>query len=109
MSNQTENDDDFFLGVMVLKDGKWTPHTKFDGKSFGSALMRAEDLDKAPDYDAVKVMRIPKKGTSGQQKEMWISPRLKARSEVQSASALRAGMKQTEQNLAAARKAKFKK
>ena len=108
MSDHVENEDDFFLGVMVLKEGKWVPQRKFDGGSFGSALIHAEDLDREPGIDGVKVMRIPKKGSSGQ-KEMWISPRIKARSEAQATSQLRAGVKKTEQSLAAARKASVAK
>ena len=108
MSDQSHNDDDFFLGVMVLKDGKWVPHSKFAGDSFPSALIHAEDLDGTPGIDAVKVMRIPKKGKSGQ-KEMWISPHIKARAEAQAAKMLRDGVTKTKENLAAARKASVKK
>lgn len=94
---------DFFLGIMTLKAGKWSPHSKFDGGAFGTALMKAEDLDKLPDFEAVKIMRLPKAGKEGQ-KEMWISPRLRARSEVKAASQLKAGVKQTKEKLAAERK-----
>lgn len=97
------NNDDVFLGIMTLKDGKWTPHSKFDGAAFGTALIKAEDLDKTPDFEAVKIMRIPKTG-KGDQKEMWVSPRLRARSEVKATSQLKAGVKQTKANLAAERK-----
>jgi hypothetical protein len=100
-------DSEFFLGVMVLKEGKWTPHTKFDGGAFGRALMRAEELDKDTGFDAVKVVKVPKSG-KGEQKEMWISPRIKARAEAQSATQLRQGVKQTSEQLAAARKASIK-
>jgi len=80
------------------------PRRKFGGDLFGSALMFAEELDKSGDVDAVKVMKIPKTG-SGEQKEMWVSPRLKARSEAEAAKKVRTGVKQTKENLAAARKA----
>jgi len=108
MSDQLQNDDDFFLGVMVLKAGKWVPHSKFAGNVFGTALIEAENLDKTPGVDAVKVLRIPKKGT-GEQKEMWISPRIQARSAAQAASQIRAGVQKTKENLAAMRKAEATK
>jgi len=47
---------------MTLKYGKWAPHSKLDGRAFGSALMKAEDLDKMPDFEAVKVIKIHKSG-----------------------------------------------
>ncbi len=100
--------DEFFLGIMILKSGKWSPHSKFDGGAFGSALIKAEELDKEPGQDAVKVVRIPKSGT-GAQKEMWISPRLQAKSAAQAASKMRAGVQATKENLAAERKAGVKK
>jgi len=103
MSEHTNNDD-FFLGVLALKEGQWMPHRKFGGDLFGSALMFAEELDKSGDVDAVKVLKIPKAG-SGEQKEMWVSPRLKARSEAEAANKVRTGVQQTKENLAAARKA----
>lgn len=103
MSDHTNNEE-FFLGVLALKGGQWTPHRKFGGDLFGSALMFAEELDKSGGVDAVKVLRIPKTG-SGEQKEMWVSPRLKARSEAEAAKKVRTGVQQTKENLAAARKA----
>ncbi len=108
MSDQIQNDDEFFLGIMVLKDGKWTPHSKFAGDAFGSALVHAEDLDRTAGFEAVKVMRIPKKGKGGQ-KEMWVSPHIKARSEAQAAKSLRDGVTKTKESLAAARKASVRK
>lgn len=98
------SEDAFFIGVMVLKDGKWTPHSKFDDKAFGSALIKAEDIDKLPDFDGVKIMRVPAKTGAGELKEMWISPRIKARAEVQSTAQVRAGVKQTKEQLATARR-----
>ena len=108
MADQNINSDDVFLGIMVLKDGKWAPHSKFDGGAFGSALTKAEELDKEKDFDAVKVIRIAKSG-AGEQKEMWVSPRLQARSAAQAATQLRAGVQKTKENLAAERKADAKK
>ena len=101
------NNDEFFLGVLGLKDGKWVPQSKFGGGLFGSALMFAEELDKKPDFDAVKILRIPTSG-AGEQKEMWVSPRLKARMEAASAQKLRSGVQQTQDKLRAERKASIK-
>ena len=70
--------------------------------------MRAEDVDKDPGVDGVKIMRVPKKG-GGQQKEMWISPRAKARVEAQRVKQLRSGVTETKAKMAAARKASIKK
>ena len=108
MSNQPLNDQDSFLGVMVLKEGKWTPHTKFDGGAFGTALMRAEELDKSPDFDGVKVLRIHKSG-KGEQKEMWVSSRAEARAEALKANMVTQGAKKSKENLAAAARASVKK
>lgn len=104
MADQQNENDVFFLGIMVMKNGKWSPHSKFDGGAFGSALISAEDLDKSPDFEAVKVIRIPKSG-SGDQKEMWVSPSLQARLQARQAAKLRAGVQKTKENLAAVRKA----
>ena len=98
----------YFIGIMVLKGGKWTPHSKFDIKSFGSALMKAESLDEDPGFEGVRIMKLPMKGATNEdgqpleEKEMWISPRLKARSVAQSAAKFRQGVKQTKDQLAAA-------
>ena len=108
MADQQSDSDAYFLGIMVLKGGKWSPHSKFDGSAFGSALISAEDLDKAAGVDAVKVIRIAKSG-SGEQKEMWVSPRLKARMAAQNAEKLRAGLKKTKETLTAERKAEARK
>ena len=103
------NSPSFFIGVLVLKDGSWTPHSKFDIDSFGSALMKAETLDEDRTCEGVKIMKFPtKKGATDadgqplEEKEMWISPRLKARVAAQSAAKFRAGVKQTKEQLAAA-------
>ena len=114
-TTQTQNNDEFLLGIMVLKDGKWKPHSKFNNDQFGSALIKAEEVDSGPEYDAVKVMRIPVKGASGsgqsEENEMWISPHLAARSKARAQNKVAAGMKQSRNNIAAdyaARKAKAK-
>lgn len=98
------SDEAFFIGIMVLKDGKWVPHSKFNEKAFGAALMKAEDIDKQPDVDGVKIMKVPTKTGIGDPKEMWISPRIKARQAVKSEAQVRAGMKETKEQLAAARR-----
>lgn len=102
--------EDFFYGVLVLNDGKWTPKAKFDSKGLGGALTKAEELDTV-DTDGVKIMKIPTKGSRTQQEEVWLSPRFKAKSEALAAANLRSGIKQTTKNLAAAharRVAEFK-
>ena len=99
--------DAYFIGVMVLKDGQWTPHSKFDKNSFGSALMKAEALDEDPAFGGAKIMRVPLKGAVDDdgnplaEKEMWISPRLKARMSAAQATKFRQGVKQTKEQLAA--------
>ncbi len=35
MTERPRNDD-FFYGVIVLKDGKWAPHAKFNGDRFSN-------------------------------------------------------------------------
>ena len=106
MSNSAETE--FFLGIMVMKGGKWTPHTKFDDGAFGSALIRAEELDKDPAYDGVKVLRIAKSG-KGEQKEMWVSSRAEARQKAAQANQVTQGAKQSKENLAAAARQAAKK
>ena len=108
MNEQQSDNDKYFLGIMVMKGGKWSPHSKFDGGAFGSALISAEDLDKEADVEAVKVVRISKNG-SGEQKEMWVSPSLQARQKAQEAAKLRAGVQQTKETLSAERKAAARK
>jgi len=108
MSDQTENNDGYFLGIMVLKGDKWVPHSKFAGNEFGHALVKAEEVDLAPGIDGAKVVRIAIKG-GAPEKEMWISPRVHARSEAARAKQLRAGVQKTKENLSAARKASIKK
>lgn len=101
MSNQDKGNQEHFLGILVLKDGKWAPHTKFDGDAFATALLRAEELDKGSDFDGVKVMRIPMSG-KGEQKEMWVSSRAEARAKALQANQVIAGAKKSKENLAAA-------
>ena len=97
MSDIPVNNDEFFLGVMVQeKGGKWRPHSKFEGGAFGSALMKAEELDK--EFDGVKVIRIPKSG-KGEQKELWFSSKLKDKAEAAKAANLSKGMKESVENL----------
>ena len=109
MADANINNNDFFLGLMVLKNEKWTPHSKFDGGAFGTALISAEDVDKLEDYDAVKIVRIPIKSGAGDQKEMWVSPRLAARTKAQAANQLRDGLKKSQANLKAERQANARK
>jgi hypothetical protein len=98
MSEQTSSGAAFFYGVMVQQDGKWKPHSKYDGNSFGSALLEAEELDKMPEFETVKVLKIPSSG-GGEQKEMWISPHVKALSDAKAATQLHADAKQSKQQL----------
>lgn len=106
MSDNTN--DEHFLGVMILKGGKWAPHSKFEGGAFGTALMKAEELDKNPEYDGVKVLRIANNG-KGEQKEMWVSDKAAARAQAAKANQVTQGAKQSKENLAAAAKAAVKK
>jgi hypothetical protein len=108
----TETDDEFFIGVMLLKDGKWAPTAKFGGNSFGSALIKAEELNANREYEGVKVMRISTSKDSGvAPKEMWISPHLANQAEAEAAAKLSKGLKQTKTNLNSAheqRKAQYR-
>lgn len=105
MSEQLQGDAAFFFGVMVLKDGKWTPHSKHDGGLFGSALISAEELDRGNEFDGVKVMKISLDKSSGvEPKEAWISPRFAARAKAAAEAKLRAGVKETQEHLAAVRR-----
>lgn len=103
MTDQSQDNDDFFYGVMILKDGKWTPHSKHDGNSFGSALIKAEALDEDREHDGVRVMKIPGPNAVGDSRpepqEVWISPHLKAKKEAQAAAAIRDGVKKTKQTM----------
>ncbi|MBL4692351.1 MAG: hypothetical protein JKY92_03380 [Magnetovibrio sp.] len=108
MTDQPKRDDDFFLGVMILKENKWWPHSKFASGELGHALMKAEEADTAPGIEGSKIVKISKSGAVPE-KEMWISPRIKARAEADKAKQLRSGMQQTNANLAAARRAPIKK
>lgn len=108
MTNQPTTDDDFFLGVMVLKEKKWWPHSKFLGDELGRALMKAEEADGSEGIDGSKIIKISKTGAVPE-KEMWISPRIQARADAEKAKQLRSGIQETNANLAAARKASVKK
>ena len=110
MSGAIENQADFFFGVMVLKDEKWSPHSKFEGGAFGTALLSAEELDNIPKFDGGKIMKIPVKSMPGvEPKEMWISPRFEARQRAASSAKVSAGLKSTQQKMDAARRSQFKK
>lgn len=101
MSENEQPAEDFFFGVMILNSDEWRPHSRYDGSSFGSALVAAEELDGGSGFEAVKIMKIPASGR-GEQKEMWISPHLKALSDARAATAFQAGVKQSKQKLEAA-------
>ncbi len=90
----------YFYGIMILKDGHWTPYKKYGVDALGSALIDAEEMDKTSDFDGVKLMKVPLGGSSGEPKEIWISPHLSARSKIQSAAKVRAGIKKTKETFA---------
>ena len=95
---------------MILKDGKWVPHSKFDGGAFGTALISAEEIDSLPEFDGVKVMKFAVSKSSGfEPKEMWISPRFEARAKAAESAKIRTGLKQTQESIEAARRSNFKK
>ena len=108
MTNPQKNNTNFFLGIMVLKGDKWSPHSKLAGDELGRALMQAEEADKAPGIDGAKIVRISKK-SGAVDKEMWVSPRVQARVDAAKSKQLRAGIQKTNESLSAARKAPFKK
>ena len=99
MTEQAQSNDNTFVGIMIMKDGKWAPHSKYDEKTLGSALLKAKELDKDSDIEGVKVMKISA-SKSIEDKEIWVSPRSLARSKAESASKLREGENQTRQHLA---------
>lgn len=110
MNGQQQNPADFFFGVMVLKGEKWVPHSKFDGGAFGTALISAEEIDFLPEFDGVKIMRLPVSKTSEiAPKEMWISPRFEARANAAASAKVRTGLKETKQSIDAARRKNFGK
>ena len=110
MNEQPQNNADFFFGVMVLKDGKWAPHSKFEGGAFGTALISAEEIDALPEFDGVKVMKFAVSKSAGfEPKEMWISPRFEARAKAAESAKIRTGLKQTQESIEAARRSNFKK
>ena len=108
----TENSEEFFIGIMVLKEGKWAPVAKFPENSFGSALIKAEELNGIAENEGVKIMKLPlSKASRAEPKEMWISPHLARKAEAAAAAKLSQGMKQTQQNFTSAheaRKASFR-
>ena len=110
MNEQPQNQADFFFGVMVLKEGKWVPHSKFDGGAFGTALISAEEIDLLPDFDGVKIVKLANSKAAGfEPKEMWVSPRFEARAKAAESAKLRSGLKQTQESIEAARRSNFKK
>ncbi len=108
----TDTQDDFFIGVMLLKDGKWSPPAKFGENAFGSALIKAEELNGNTEYDGIKIMKIPTSKESGNaSKEMWISPHFANKAEAAAAAKLSKGQKQTQKKMLdvhAQRKAEFR-
>ncbi|PHS79083.1 MAG: hypothetical protein COB59_03730 [Rhodospirillaceae bacterium] len=108
MSNQSQNTEAFFLGVMVLKGGKWLPHSKFAENDLGQALYKAEEVDKDRAVDGTKILKISTSG-QGAPKEMWVSPRFAAKAEAEKQQKLQAGRQKTQENLATARRADVKK
>jgi len=108
LSNQSQNTEAFFLGVMVLKGGKWLPHSKFAENDLGQALYKAEEVDKDRTVDGTKILKIPTSGTVAP-KEMWVSPRFAAKAEADKQKKLQDGRHKTQENLASARRADVKK
>ncbi len=109
----TENSEEFFIGIMILKEGKWAPVAKYPENSFGSALIKAEELNGIKENEGVKIMKLPTSKSSGAApKEMWISPHLANKAEAAAAAKLSQGVKQTQKNFTSAheaRKASFRK
>ena len=99
MTEQAQSNDNTFVGIMIMKDGKWTPHSKFDIGALGSALLQAKELDKDTECDGVKVLKMSP-GQAGGSKEVWVSPRFEARMKAQSEAKLRDGESQTREQFA---------
>ena len=98
MTEQAQSNDNTFVGIMLLQDGKWKPHSRYDVNALGSALMKAKELDNDTEYDGVKVMKIST-GQSGQ-KEVWSSPRFEARQKAQANAKVREGELETQAQFA---------
>ncbi len=98
MTEQAQSNDNTFVGIMLMKDEKWKPHSKFDVNALGSALLKAKELDKDTEYDGVKVMKI----SAGQRehKEIWVSPRFEARQKALADAKVREGEHETRAQLA---------
>ena len=110
MTEQAQSNDNIFVGVMLLQDGKWKPHSRYDVTALGGALLKAKELDKDTDYDGVQVVKIS--AGQGENKEVWVSPRFEARQKAQANAKVRDGEKQTSEQLAHAhqeRKAQARK
>jgi hypothetical protein len=99
MTEQAQSNDNTFIGIMIMKDGKWTPHSKFDLGALGSALLKAKDLDKDRDLDGVKVVKLSAGGNNGGQ-DVWVSPRFEAAAKARTASKVRDGENQTREQFA---------
>jgi hypothetical protein len=99
MTEQAQSNDNTFVGIMLLKDGKWTPHSKYDVNALGGALMTAKELDNDTEYDGVKVMKITA-GEGAENKEVWVSPRFEARQKAHANAKVREGELQTSQQFA---------
>ena len=99
MTQQAQSNDNTFVGIMIMKDGKWTPHSKFDMGALGSALLKAKELDKDTDFGGVKVLKMSP-GQTGGSKEVWVSPRFEARMKAQSEANLRDGETRTREQFA---------
>ena len=94
MPNEIKPVSPYTLWVLVMNAGKWIPDSKFAWDQVTTALKRAEELDRSPDYDAVRVVKIAT-DKPGEQKEVWASSRLAARAEAARANQLSAAVAQS--------------
>jgi hypothetical protein len=111
MTEQAQSNDNTFVGIMLLNDEKWRPHSKYDVNALGSALMKAKELDKDTENDGVKVTKNSA-GRDGETKDIWVSPRFEARQKALADAKVRKGEVQTSQQFANAhqeRKAQARK
>ncbi|NQV55076.1 MAG: hypothetical protein HQ503_04395 [Rhodospirillales bacterium] len=105
MSSETQSGGTSFIGILILKENKWTPHRKFDANALGTALLKAQDMDAGGEFEAVKVVEVI---GGKEQKDKWVSPSLEARQKAREEAKLLAGVKQTQAKIEEARKARFK-
>lgn len=89
------------LWVLVMNNGTWVPESKFAGGKVVSAMKHAEELDKSPDFDGVKIVRIVKGATGPEQKEVWFSSRLNDRMAAKRSNQLSAALAQSADSLSA--------